>query len=406
MASIRRMRILIVYNSALDARSVSGVQTYFAGVVRHWRAQGHVVDILVARAAWPVFRELFPDSRLISCDNLFDPTNHLGQTWRYLPAFAWRMISHRFTRFPTDYDVIFACAQFIYEIGPARALARRFNAALVAKVHHVLGSQRQVRGFFDRLHLWSERTSVRWLHREADAILCGTELIGQDFNAVEAGLGLSPTRTHPTGYGIDLDSIPIAVDTPKSFDAVLLGRVHEHKGAFDAVPVWTRVTKVRPGARLLVIGEGPHRVELAERFQKAGLAANVEFTGAIPGTRKDALLPTCRIGLSFSREEGWGLSVNEFLALGMPVVAMDLPVFHKVFPDQLDLVPPRDTDAAADRILYWLDQPREARQRGIDGREFVRRYDHRSVAAHEATILGEAIRHHGQKRRSRAAHPR
>lgn len=387
------MRILIVYNSALDARSVSGVQTYFAGVARHWRTQGVSVDILVARAAWPVFKELFPDSDLISSDDIFDPTRHLGQTWRYLPAFAWRLISHRFARFNHSYDVIFACAQFIYEIGPARALARRFNAALVAKVHHVLGSQRRAQGVFDHLHLWSERVTARWLNREADAILCGTELIGRDFNAVETRQGLQPSHTHATGYGIDLDSVPLAVDLPKAYDAVLLGRVHEHKGAFDAVDVWKRVVEHRPEARLLVIGDGPHRAELTRRFQEAGLGQRVELTGAIPEARKTALLGQCRVGLSFSREEGWGLSVNEFLATGLPVVAMEIPVFRKVFPDQLDFVPLQDTQAAAVRILHWLDHPDECRTRGIAAREFVRRYDHRSVADLELEILKRAIAH-------------
>lgn len=394
------MRILIVYNSALDARSVSGVQTYFAGVARHWRTLGVSVDILVARAAWPVFRDLFPDSELISCDNLFDPTRHLGQTWRYLPAFAWRLVSHRFTRFAHRYDVVFACAQFIYEIGPARALARRFDAALVAKVHHVLGSQRQAHGLFDHLHLWSERISARWLNREADAILCGTELIGRDFNAVETRQGLSPSQTHATGYGIDLETIPLAVDFPKTFDAVMLGRVHEHKGAFDAVEVWKRVVERRPAARLLVIGDGPHRVELTRRFEQAGLQSRVELTGAIPEARKTALLGQCRVGLSFSREEGWGLSVNEFLATGLPVVAMEIPVFRTVFPGQLDFVPLQDTQAAADRILHWLDRPDECRTRGIAAREFVRRYDHRSVASLELGLLQQAIARKRQRQQA------
>ncbi len=198
------VQILIVYNSALDARSVSGVQTYFAGVVEHWIAAGHRVDFLVARSAWPVFQSLYPRSQLISSDDLFDPNRYLGQTWRYLPAFAWRMLTARFTRLPAQYDVILACAQFIYEVGPARTLARRCRAALTVKIHHVLSNQRQPAGLFDRMHFLSERTTARWLNREADAILCGTALIAQDFNALESQLGLSPSKTFATGYGIDL----------------------------------------------------------------------------------------------------------------------------------------------------------------------------------------------------------
>jgi glycosyltransferase involved in cell wall biosynthesis len=94
--------------------------------------------------------------------------------------------------------------------------------------------------------------------------------------------------------------------------------------------------------------------------------------------------------LSLSREEGWGLSVNEFLAAGLPVVAMEVPVFRSVFPGQLDLVPQKDIPATATRVLHWLEHPQEARQRGMAGREFVQRYDHRRVAADEIGILSAA----------------
>ncbi len=378
----------------MDARSVSGVQTYFAGVVKHWIAEGHRVDFLVARAAWPVFRELFPQSALISSDNAFDPNRYLGQPWRYLGAFAWRMLTARFTRLPVNYDAVLACAQFVYEIGPARTVARRCQAALTVKIHHVVSAQRQPSGIFDRMHFLSEKVTARWLNREADAILCGTELIARDFNSLELRLGLEPSVTHATGYGLDLDAIPLSVDSPKEFDAVILGRVHEHKGVMDAIPLWVHVLKSRPGARLLVIGEGPQRAAMESRCIEAGISGAVRFTGAVRESEKSDLLSRCRVGLSLSREEGWGLSVNEFLGIGLPVVAMEVPVFQYVFPGQLDLVRQGDVEAAANRVLHWLGNPEEARRRGIEGREFVRRYDHRTVAVREMQVLEEAVRAH------------
>jgi glycosyltransferase involved in cell wall biosynthesis len=388
------VKLLVVYNSAMDAHSVSGVQTYLAGVVRHWIEEGHVVDFLVARAAWPVFRGLYPVSRLISSDDVFDPSRHLGQTWRYLPAFAWRMFTARTVRLPERYDVVMACAQFVYEVGPARRIARRCSAVLAVKIHHVVSAQRRPRGIFDRMHFLSERLAARWLHRDAGAILCGTELIARDYRALEDSLGLAPRRTHATGYGIDLAALPLAVDAEKDYDAVLLGRVHEHKGVFDAVPLWREVRARRPGARLLVVGEGPHRAALAARFAEAGLTDAVHLVGGIGEAEKNALLARCRVGLSLSREEGWGLSVNEFLAVGLPVVAMEVPVFRHVFPDQLDLVPQGDVPAAARRVLAWLGDPRAARERGVAGRAFVSRYEHRSVARREMTIFQAALDAH------------
>lgn len=397
-----RVKILIVYNSALDARSVSGVQRYFTGVVNQWIADGHVVDFLVARAAWPVFREQFPQSRLISSDDVFDFTRNLRQTWRYLPAFAWRMVTPHFVRLPERYDAVLACAQFIYEVRPALTLARRMNAAMAIKIHHVVSAQRAPSGFFDRLHFWSEHHTAKLLNRHADLILCGTPLIAADYRALEERLGLKPSATVSTGYGVDLSRLTFSADGPKEFDAVLLGRVHEHKGVFDAPPLWQAVRSRRSEAKLLVIGEGPHREELRRRFAALGLGEEtgaVKFTGGISDAEKDALLARCRIGLSLSREEGWGLSITEFLAVGLPVVAMDLPIFRQVFPAQLDLVPQRDPAAAAGRVLHWLEHPEPARERAAQGREFVARYDHREVARQELAALRGAIERRRQSNR-------
>ena len=255
----------------------------------------------------------------------------------------------------------------------------------------MVSAQRRPTGFIDRIHFLSERISARWLNREADAILCGTELIARDFNALESRLGLAPSKTFATGYGLDLEALPLSVDSEKEWDAVLLGRVHEHKGVFDVLPLWQRVLAGRPQARLVVVGEGPHRKELEQQVRDAGLSGNIVLTGAVSEAEKSRILSRSRVGLSLSREEGWGLSVNEFLGIGLPVVALEVPVFRSVFPDQLDLVPQGDIPAAAARVLHWLANPEECRRRGLEGREFVRRYDHRSVAEHEMRILEEAV---------------
>lgn len=388
------MRCLIVYNTINDARSVSGVQRHFAGVTADWIAQGHTVDFLVARAAWPVFRELYPRSRLISSDNLFDATGRLAQTWRNFPAYAWRMVTCHFTRLPDRYDVVYACGQAIFETYAAAVLARRQRAAFAVKVHHVLAAQRPGTGLFDRLFLLTERWSTRLLNRRADLIICGTPLIAADFAQLERQLGLTPHPTVPIGYGLDLQRLPYAPDTPKKFDAVLLGRVHEHKGVFDAPPLWQAVRAQRPDARLLIIGEGAHREELQRRFAALGMTPEngaVMFTGGISDAEKDALLPQCRVGLSLSREEGWGLSVTEYLAVGLPVVAMHLPIFDHVFPGQLDLVPLGDAPRAAIRVLHWLEQPEAARRQAEQGRRFVERYDYRAIAEAELAALTAAI---------------
>lgn len=385
------MRILIVYNTALDGRSVSGVQRHFAGVARHWIAQGHAVDFLVARAAWPTFQDLYPDSRLISSDDVFDATRYLNQTWRFALPYAWRMLTGYVVKVPEQYDLVYACCQAIFETYPARILAHRLNAAFAAKVHHVLDAQGSRAGFFDRLFLISERWSVRLLNRHADVVLCSTPPVAADFERLERHLGLRPRPTAVVGYGLDFAEVAYSADAPKEFDAVLLGRVHRHKGVFDVPALWQAVRSRKPDARLLVIGEGPDRAALQRRCAEAGLTDGITFTGGIPDAQKNRLMTQCRVGLSLSREEGWGLSVTECLGFGMPVVAMHLPIFDHVFPGQLDLVPMGDTEQCAARVLHWLkDEPARLRQ-ARQGRDFIERYDYAPVAREEMAALQEGL---------------
>lgn len=385
------VRILIIYNTALEGRSVSGVQRHFAGVTRHWIGQGHTVDFFVARAAWPVFRDLYPQSRLISSDDVFDAPRHLEQTWRYSLPYAWRMTTGYWAHVPRDYDLVYACCQAVFETFPAKVIARRIGAALAAKVHHVLDAQGGRAGFFDQLYLMSERWSVRLLNRRADVILCSTPPVAADFARLEQRLGLTPRSSAVVGYGIDFTEVPYAAEAPKEFDAVLLGRVHRHKGVFDAPAVWQAVRARKPDARLLVIGEGADREELQRRCAALELGDSITFTGGIPDAEKNRLMTRCRVGLSLSREEGWGLSVTECLGFGMPVVAMHLPIFDHVFPGQLDLVPLGDTARCAERVLYWLSNEPARLQQAQRGRSFIERYDYAPVARAEMEALQAGV---------------
>ncbi len=392
------MNLLIVYNSALDPHSMSGVQRYFIDVVREWKQAGHRVDFLVGRSAWPSFERNFPGSTLISSDDLFYfPPHRLHQTWRYLPAFAWRMVTPHFVRTPVRYDLVLACAQFIYEVGPAFTLARRHRAAMGIKIHHVLAAQTPKPGLFDRLHLWSERITTRWLNKSADVILCTTRRVAADFNNIESRLGLKPSSLICTGNALNFDEFPDPKETQRKYDVVLLGRVHTQKGVMDAPAIWREVRRHRPEARLIVIGEGPHRSALEAAFSEAGLGPEtgaVVLTGGVSDREKNEWVAQCRVGLSLSREEGWGLSITEFMAAGLPVVAMELPVFDEVFPDHLDLVPQGDVTAAARRLQFWLENPDEARRQGAENRRFILRYDCRQLARMEMEAIEAAVQSH------------
>lgn len=381
------MRILIVLNTVNDSRSVSGGVIEYVHMANAWMDAGHQTDFFIAKAGWPQLRQRVPRARLLNGDGIFDFTNFLAKTWLYFPAYAYRMLTPYWVRLPERYEIVYSASQFIVDIHAARVLSRRLGAKLVVKVQHLLSGQAGRTGLLDRLFTWAEKKSAVWINRDADLLMCLSSTVGKDYERFEESLHLPRTPIELSGCGIDIARFRAIATAQKSFDVVLLGRMHEQKGIFDLPHVWKLVLDEIPSARLVVIGEGPHRLRTEQMFSDLGIKDSALFTGAIPEPEKNRLLGESKIGLSLSFEEGWGLSITEFLATGLPVVAYELPVFSEVFPGQLELVPLGGRKEAAAKVLALLQNESSRIKLGEQGRQFVARYDFKEIAAEEMRRL-------------------
>ena len=221
--------------------------------------------------------------------------------------------------------------------------------------------------------------------------MCLSDVVGRDYRRLAEELGLKPTQVTTVGCGLDFAEIDATPSVETRYEVVFLGRMHEQKGVLELPEVWRQVREACPKARLIVIGEGPQRGETQRRFEALGIAESATFVGGVPELRKNELLAASRIGLSLSYEEGWGLSVTEYLAAGLPVVAYRLPVFASEFEGHLELWPLGDTSKVAAAIIRWISEPDACLEQGERGRAFVRRFDYRSVAAEELALMANGM---------------
>ncbi|GAC1429494.1 MAG: glycosyltransferase family 4 protein [Candidatus Velthaea sp.] len=130
-------------------------------------------------------------------------------------------------------------------------------------------------------------------------------------------------------------------DTPLALVVCRLAKEKNLELAIDAL-ARSRVG----GARLAIVGEGPHRLALEERVFRAGLAGRVRFVGALPPA---ALPDVYASGDAFvfpSTTETQGLVLAEALAAGLPVVTVDTPTARDVLGASARLVP-NDAEAFA-----------------------------------------------------------
>ncbi len=137
---------------------------------------------------------------------------------------------------------------------------------------------------------------------------------------------------------------------------VHLGRLRRYKSVEIAMKAMETVTKNVPDARLVIIGDGPWRPELEKYASGLGMGDAIEFTGYLGGDELVEMLNRAHLLFNPSPKEGWGLTVIEANACGVPVVASDRPGLRDSVVDGSTgfLVPYGDSTAFGEKAALLL----------------------------------------------------
>jgi len=106
---------------------------------------------------------------------------------------------------------------------------------------------------------------------------------------------------------------------------VHFGRIRKYKSVDVVIRAFKLILEQVPDAELIIIGDGPYRSNLVELVGRLGLGESVRFTGALPVSDLVKTLNRAHLFLNASPKEGWGLTVVEANACGVPVIASDRP---------------------------------------------------------------------------------
>ena len=170
-------------------------------------------------------------------------------------------------------------------------------------------------------------------------------------------------------YGIDLRAFQLteteAVEvsrrrrTAKEGTVLFVGVLRPYKGVDVLLKAMARI----PKARLVVVGRGPNRLELASLAARLGLSNRVSFLGEVSDSERRILLHACDVFVlpSIDNREAFGIAQLEAMACGRPVIASDLPTGVRfVNKNQMTglLVPPGDSDALAAALQRLLGDER------------------------------------------------
>jgi glycosyltransferase involved in cell wall biosynthesis len=138
-------------------------------------------------------------------------------------------------------------------------------------------------------------------------------------------------------------------------------RLHPVAGYLDALAAFQALIPGVPDALWVIAGYGDLRESLEAETRARGLADRIRFLGLTPQSQLPAWYTAADVFLLASRVESWGAVTLEALACGTPVVATATAgssEVHRLFPDDVTLVPVGDAPALAQETRRALAAPR------------------------------------------------
>ncbi|MCB9432407.1 MAG: glycosyltransferase [Ardenticatenaceae bacterium] len=225
---------------------------------------------------------------------------------------------------------------------------------------------------------------ARWFLRHCTAVIAPTQTIAQiiqqrlhqPVQVVNYGLNQQQFRPMPTEpseyirlcgkYGLDPD-LPVVLH---------VGRLDVEKQVDLLLHAVAQVKK-QMLVQFLVIGDGCQRQSLLQLSQDLGIAEYCHFPGyVLPDGDLPGLYRLASVFITASQIETFGIVVLEAMACGLPVIAVNATCMPELVHDHQNglLVPPNDSAAMAQQLVWLLQNPEIAARWGETSWQMAQRY--------------------------------
>jgi glycosyltransferase involved in cell wall biosynthesis len=221
-------------------------------------------------------------------------------------------------------------------------------------------------------------TIVSEVLSEADAIIAASRAAFNEVNKIAR----DADKVHLIPNGVDLQRFSPNIDGSQlrkklgieGRSIVFALRHHEPKNGLEylirAIPI---VAKERDDVVFVIGGDGSLMKFHKQLANALEVRDKVIFTGMIPQDEVPHYYAMSNLTVVPSLQEAFGLVVSEAMACGKPTIGTKVGGI----PDQIIdgyngfLVQPRNPREIAEKILSLLNDPKEARRMGMNGRKIV-----------------------------------
>ncbi|NDU77264.1 glycosyltransferase [Actinomadura sp. DSM 109109] len=358
--------------------SAGGAERYAWELARRFAEEGTRVHYVTSRAQGQKSRERIEDVDFV----------RLGGRFTVYPLVLLWLLGLRLRR--GRFDAVVDCQNGIPFFTPW-VMPRRVPVFCV--IHHVHDAQFGL--YFPGWLAWVGRVLEgpvsRWTYRRHAFVVVSPSTE----RAVRERLGWTgPTYVVPNGTVVAEPggTPPEPAGDP---DLVCVTRLVPHKRLSLLLDLAGELAQTHPGLRLHVVGDGPEAGALAAGIRSRGLEKTVIAHGYVPENVKAALVARADLHLSTSQGEGWGLSVVEAAALGVPTVAHDVDGLRDAVRDGITGWLVREGDDQAEVVRRALRELSDGTQRdrmATECQRWAAEFDWAHTAARMRDLVTSAVR--------------
>jgi len=164
--------------------------------------------------------------------------------------------------------------------------------------------------------------------------------------------------------------------------ALFLGRLDtQHKGLDDLLWAWADLVQSGLKIPLWIVGTGNDEASLKASVAKLNLQEWIIFKGRLEGADKNLAIKQCRLLVMPSRQETFGMTALEAMAMQKPVVAYDIDHLNELLrPNWSSCVTLGNKQALASAIATLWNNPEQCRDFGEKAHVAAKQYLWEEVA--------------------------
>ena len=364
-----KFKKIIIFANSFDNRSwsgntLSGGDEILVNYIKFLQKKEIKIQIYTWEKGYKILTDNNVNKNLITTYNSFY-FDKLGFTIFYL----YRLIRIIFVSLNirkinqnNNDSVVFAASDFLTDVIPSyitsyKNTVKMINALYLLapnpfKKNNPYKNLSKIRGF---MYWILQKISIRIiLHKSSGVVVC-SELVTKYLykNFIKTNIFL---LIHG---GIDLNDLQKSMkkfgNKKKFYDACFFGRLHPQKGPVQMIEIWKKVVKLKPNAKLVIIGNGTEEKKIKSLIVNYNLSKNIELKGYLFGENKNKVLLSSKIMVHPAIYDTGGMAVCQGMSFGIPAISFDLEGLRYTYPKGMIKINCYNYTNFAEKIIKLLE---------------------------------------------------